>query len=265
MSGWLNPKLKIGRAKEHLDALRSEISAFMETQPYRSSAYDDAESGQYVIEVRIAPAIPHKIGLLAGDFISCLRASLDHLAWQLALLSTPTPFSRTCFPVCEIYDTTGGTEGFFCSVTKDIPPRAVDIIRELQPYQSGGAFQLSHLWRLNKLWNIEKHRKIPTIGSITENILTTQIGVKAEIGQVNDCHTIKIPLSEKSKVRFNPQPAVELQFGGEAEGITITTTDLFGIYDFIGDKVLPRFEGFFPKEEPRGQTGILKVFERYRR
>lgn len=265
MAGLLNPKLKVGRAKEHLDALRGEISTFEKSEPYRVSTYDDMESGKYVVEIRVAPNIPDQIGLLAGDFICCLRASLDYLAWQLALLTTPTPFGNTCFPICGTYDMTGGTEGYILSVTKDIPSKAVSIIRELQPYQSGDAYRLTHLWRLNSLWNIEKHRRIPIVGSITDDVLTTRAGVKAEIGEINDCHTIKIPLSAKSQSRLNPKPPFELQFGGEAEGVLVTTADLFTMYDFVSDKVMPRFVGLLPENEPRGQGGIQQVFRLHRR
>ena len=265
MPTMVNPKLKVRRAKEHLHALREEVSAFEKSEPYRVSAHDDVENGKYVVEIRINQDIPDNIGLLAGDFICCLRASLDYLAWQLALLTTNAPFHDTCFPICSSYDINGGTEGYICSVTKNIPPEAVSVIRDLQPYRSGDAYQFTHLWRLDRLWNIEKHRRIPILGSITGNVLTTRLGIEAEIGEVDDCHTITIPLSEKPYVRLDPHPAVELQFGGESEGVIVTTADLFAIYDFVSDKVVPRFARFLPKDEPRGQGGIQRVFQPYRR
>lgn len=265
MPTMVNPKLKLGRAKEYLDALREEVAAFEKSQPYRISAHDDAERGKYVVEIRINSDIPDAIGLLAGDFICCLRASLDYLAWQLALLTTDSPFDGTCFPICESYDIKGGTEGYICSVTKDIPSEVVRIMRDLQPYQSGDAYQFSHLWRLNKLWNIDKHRRIPILGSITDNVLTTRIGVEAEVGELDDCHTITVALADKPYVRFDPHPAVKLQFGGESEGVVVTTSDLVTIYEFVSDKVMPRFARFLSQDEPRGYGGILRTVQLFRR
>jgi hypothetical protein len=260
----VNPRLKVGRAKEHLDGLRAEVAVFGKSSPFRVSAHDDTEKGKYVVEVRISRDLPDTIGLLAGDFICCLRASLDYLAWQLALLTTNDPFHDTCFPICDRYDINGGTEGYICSVTKNIPSDAVSIIRELQPYQSGDAYNLTYLWRLDRLWNIEKHRRIPIIGSITGDVLTTRIGIEAEIGELDDCHTVTIPLSEKPYVRLDPSPSVELQFGGEREGVIVTVTDLAEIFEFVSEKVMPRFAGFLPKDEPRGQGGIQRVLRPYR-
>ena len=60
-------------------------------------------------------------------------------------------------------------------------------------------------------------------------------------------------------MHFDPYPSVELQFGGDEEGVTLTTNDMLAIYEFVSCNVLPRFARFFPKREARADGGIEKV------
>jgi hypothetical protein len=80
------------------------------------------------LEMGVAPS---EILLLLGDFAYCLRSSLDHLAWQLALLSGDEPPSRTQFPSIGAPDREG--QKTFRRFTKGIPTEALDIIRTFQP------------------------------------------------------------------------------------------------------------------------------------
>jgi len=255
-----NADLKLGRAKVHFDALSPEVSAFEKSKPYRITSKDDTENGTHVIKIEISTEVPDNIGLLAGDFISCLRASLDYLAWDLALITTTTPFKDTCFPIRGIYDGKGATERYISKVTQDIPSNAVTIIRNLQPYCSGSAYRLTHLWRLNKLWNIDKHRRIPIIGSMSGEFLKLPIGTEAQVGEVDNCHTLTIPLSAKRYMRFDPNPSVRLNFGGDEEEVAVTVDDLLSMYEFVSQNVMPRFARLFPKRKAMRRSGLQKVF-----
>jgi len=62
-----------------------------------------------------------------------------------------------------------------------------------------------------------------------------------------NCIVDRMPLSLKDKVHFNPESPVEVTFGGDhTSGITERFADLIGIYNFIANEVLPRFDRFFP-------------------
>src|SRR5206468_6152572 len=85
-----NVNLKIARAKEHLGALKREILLFKKSKPCATTTKGEVENlgGQTrsaSFSLTIKPA-PRRAGIIAGDFATCLRTSLDHLAWQLALL-----------------------------------------------------------------------------------------------------------------------------------------------------------------------------------
>ena len=49
VSRLLNPKLKIVRAKEHLDALNRGVLAFSKSKPYRIFTNSDLHRGKYIV------------------------------------------------------------------------------------------------------------------------------------------------------------------------------------------------------------------------
>lgn len=119
-------------------------------------------------------------------------------------------------------------------------------MKSLQPYNSGNAFKLTHLWRLNRLWNIDKHRHIilhAVILDIKFDNLPAAMSPIMEI--VGDYGVMRFPLASKPYVKLNPPPKLSVQFGHEAEGIILEMRDFFEMYEYIRDKVIPRFTGFF--------------------
>lgn len=83
MRGLADPCLKTARAKEHLDDLRERLHTFREDQPITVSREDDAESQKHIIRLKVKD-IPEKFALVVGDFLYCVRSSLDQLVFALA-------------------------------------------------------------------------------------------------------------------------------------------------------------------------------------
>jgi hypothetical protein len=52
-----------------------------ESEPYGISAEDDLNAGKHILTITLDDP-PFAVALIAGDFVYCLRSSLDHLAWQ---------------------------------------------------------------------------------------------------------------------------------------------------------------------------------------
>jgi hypothetical protein len=159
MPSLFDPDLKIQWAKRHLDVLTEYVIKFQAENHYTLTTEEDAANGLFIITTRV----PHNdmvftIALIMGDFVNCLRSSLDHLAWQLALYGGRTPTRDTCFPICE--RDTIDVQVKIAKSTFGFPDEAVSTIKSLQPYKSGEDFKISHLWRLNLLWNIDKHRHL---------------------------------------------------------------------------------------------------------
>ena len=95
------PRLKLSRAREHLLVLNEEIHVFIQSNTPTVKARK-SQDGAYLATVYFTSP-PTRLGILAADVFQTLRASLDYLAWELALLNNPhrDPYDLTEFPICK--------------------------------------------------------------------------------------------------------------------------------------------------------------------
>jgi hypothetical protein len=244
---------KIDRAKVHLDALSQAVESWRKTQTDCLFFQDDIERGEHIIEFR--PPISDKdveMALIAGDFVCCLRASLDHLAWQLAASANPgtVPSKRIAFPI--IGENTLDTQIAFTKMTFGIPEEAVYTIRSLQPYHGGDAYRHKFLWILNTLWNIDKHRSIAMHSLVTEIRLHVSSAMPIRCDRFDDHMKMVFNLTDKSNIKFQPMPPPEVNFGDEKEGVKVTVEGLRTIYEAVRNEIIPAFAGFFPQSKGIG-------------
>jgi hypothetical protein len=252
-------RFKVEWAKKHLDSLGALVTVLENTGGNRITTYDDTERGLYVIKIQHLPEVEgFRIILTIGDFICSLRASLDHLAWQLALLSTPQPSNELTFPIFE--KSTVDTQVRMAKITFGIPEGAIAIMKAMQPYHAGNDYKSTHLWRLNKIWNIDKHRhitgfqEIPNTWEINFSGFDATKDAPLETQQINNQTIMCLPIRLKEKVRFNPDVKVEFEINESSEGIVIGYKDLVDMYEFVDKTVFPAFASFFPEPEVPGET-----------
>jgi hypothetical protein len=240
-----NIKFKLKRAKTHLDALDVEITKFAKTKTYSFSSEDDAERGEYVLTITPNDAEPLPCTVVAGDFICCLRSSLDYLVYQLASLSGKIPGSEISFPVFG--EDSLDTQLRITRKTYGVPDAAVIIIKSLQPYNSGNAYKSTHLWRLNKLWNIDKHRHLP-LHSVFSHVAFPRVpqnmAPRPEILNDGSTYRLRFPAAAKPYIDLKPRISTDVQFGDEREGVAVLPKDFRDMYEFVRNKVIPRFAGF---------------------
>ena len=245
MPSLFDPNLKLQWAKKHLDEFASEALIVQELNSPKISTEDDTENGWYIIRIEsFHDARVLQTALMAGDFILNLRACLDHLAWQLALLGGTIPGTEICFPICERDNS--DARKLIGRSTGGMPADAISVVKSFQPYHAGNDYRSTHLWRLNKLWNIEKHRHV-TPHSILPEWQFKMSGVE-KIGneQIDNCTIIRVPLADKGKVEFNPDCRSKLTIYDRDEGFDLSLNDLTEMYDFVAITVFPDFARFFP-------------------
>lgn len=240
-------QMKLGRAYEHLDQLKREVTAFIKSNPYTETRYDNPEKAGHIIRVE-QHISPDPIGVLIGEFAYCIRSSLDHLAWQLALLTTDKPSRLTAFPIES--ECPRPSNKSFNEKIASIPPEALKVIDALQPYHSQATIKSHPLWQINRLCNLDKHQVIP-ISYIDFRVAIFGV-TQARRRDVQHTTEIVVPLSEKDQVEFHVD--VTGVVFGEAIDVTDGATDfeigldgLSAIYQFIRYDAVPRFEIFFPK------------------
>jgi|SRR5580698_1276118 hypothetical protein len=237
-------KMKARRADEHFQSLERELAKWS-AKTHAISEKTDFERAVHVVTITISPT-PEIIPMLFGDFVCCLRSSLDQLAWRLAHLPPKRTFSRTQqrqinFPIFEERSSTyNDRRGLF-------PAAVADIVDTFQPYLRGTAFRDDPLWQLNELWNLDKHRtsSIPpyniSLGYaddflhrfVRHNRLTYDLEV-----------AIPLFIAWTRKVDLKPTLTVEILFG-ETNTLELSINRLREINNFVRNEVIPRFTGFF--------------------
>jgi hypothetical protein len=242
-----DPELNLRWAKNHLQLLDERVSALKSSYSPKITTENDVSNGWYIVRIQYPPDKPIlEIVLTVGDFVCRLRACLDHLAWQLATLTTApdVPGNHICFPITERDSLE--TQLKIVKSTYGIPDEAVAIMKSFQPYNAGDLYKTSHLWRLNKLWNIDKHRHIGHHAIISdESLRVNDPNPQVKFEDIDNYGIVKIPLALKDKVQFNPTPGYELRFGTATDELDIGVDDLFDIHQFVADTVLPAFARFF--------------------
>lgn len=241
MSGLADPYLKLNWAKRHLEALDAELEAFHKTNPCRLSHKDDIEGNRHLLVVEL-PDIPDPISLMCGDAFYCMRSCLDQLVWRLAKITAPIP-GKTQFP---IFDRWGkDEERSFANCLSGVPGDAISIIRELQP-ASGSAPKETHLlWRLNAMCNLDKHRRIPANGCEVMIHLPNARPGAVGMETLENGAVLSVPLARKRELDLYPEISFQVIFGDVTGGVRVGPRDVRDIYQFISDRVLPRFVPFF--------------------
>lgn len=101
MADLTGPRAKLGRADEHLRSIDAELRRVTMEQTESSYITFWRDESWYIVRADPLPPLPLRIALLAGDCLNNLRATLDHLVWQLVLREGQNPEGRQCFPLCE--------------------------------------------------------------------------------------------------------------------------------------------------------------------
>ena len=161
------PRAKVKRAKTQLGALYEDSQRFFTKNPNIIAATEfDKKAGNYPIRVKGCPSeLPEQWSVIIGEITHDLRSALDLLAWQLALLETPTPYDKMAFPIYSVGRSRSkssfwGERGKGPTCLKSIHRRYWARIEAFQPYKGGHGYSHSPLFLLHELNNADKHRLI---------------------------------------------------------------------------------------------------------
>lgn len=159
------PRLKVERAKSHLDSLISLSS------PLSKELYEITVSRERTVAILAKPdcfdvtfrpkkPIPEFFALIIGDAVHNLRASLDHWAAALVSETTGNPVdTRVYFPFYGEGKKFESAKGY--KPIKQAAPDVADFIGdEIKPGFDGDR----NLWSITDLDNVDKHNFIlPTV------------------------------------------------------------------------------------------------------
>lgn len=249
--------MKLLRAEEHLEALRVECSAYLDSRPFEpvSQAQSESDNPWMVWKVNHPP--PLRLSILLGDLLHNLRSSLDHIAWQLVLDNGGTPGKSTSFPILPKKKSSPP------KIAGGISAKAAALVEELQPYNNTeGAPKEDPLHVLSILNNIDKHREfniaVLNVSEVIEMHLLTadskgiymtlqfpdHVGKDKPITEGAIVARPPFPANENQKWVFGVESRLGLQEARELEHIQ--SPPLFemaeNLLGYVRDTVVPSFE-----------------------
>jgi hypothetical protein len=250
MPGLLDPYLKLGRAKVHLEALDVELKRFIRKgKPYAFDRYDDLAKQRHVLRFKHND-VPDTPCLIVGDALYCMRSALDQLLWSLSKLTITSPPTTVQFPIFGHVPRSKKVIKRFRDQVIGVPDKAIDEIKSFQPYHRGASYKAHPLWRLNAMCNLDKHRRIPANGGEILVHVPPGTAKLVTIESLDDCLIMSIPIAYKAKLQLDPRVTVTVNFGQgdptiDPDSLVENRDGLWEIHNFVGNYVLPRFVRFF--------------------
>src|ERR1700722_10023534 len=94
---------KLERANHHISDLKSAVSKFLNSGPYKTVGYIDSDGRPTYCVANVSP-IDHIIPVIVGDAIQNLRAALDYISCSLWSRTNSGECKRVYFPVASASD-----------------------------------------------------------------------------------------------------------------------------------------------------------------
>lgn len=253
------PRAKYDRAMEHLGVLDSNSVRFVATEPYYVTGDFDSKERGFVLRFRQREPIPLIFSTTVGDVIHNFRSALDHAAWLIASRSIPLQelwkedvARKVSFPIVQTTDELKGQW-----IWPRIEDDAKAVLEELQPYHAEDGATSHPFWRLNKLWNVDKHRVLHggfaridlsslsfRPGAIDIDSFPHEVEWRLLTGTVEDGTEIAVvrfqgaPEPYEVTLRMAGQPKAELIFGAMGLGFALSVHDFLVIAGHVNQALI---------------------------
>jgi hypothetical protein len=164
-------RVKIDRARFHIDEMKESIRVFIDRSPFKVQAeiHGEPPSEEAVFVAEANPefeGVPLGITLIAGEVVHQLRSALDHLVWQLVVVNTgqAPQGTKSGFPIFR--DAAGYAQRAQAMIV-GVSAQASARIEAAQPFHAGADAEKVVTWALHELSNTDKHRMIPATTTYT--------------------------------------------------------------------------------------------------
>lgn len=201
-------RVKIERAKEHVENLHATAKAALEGNLYRVSIEPDTEPRQAIACIRGGP-IPARWSTITADAIHNLRTALDYL-WRGVWNPRGTPTRRR--DQFTVFANADEFEARFRRAQQGAPQATVALLREIKPYQGGN----NALYDLIRADDSDKHHTIALVCcSLSE--------VRIDISRAFAARNLPIPENPVLYLRpIAPHTFVPLKDGAPLGSFTVT-------------------------------------------
>jgi hypothetical protein len=192
------PKLKIRRAKQHINELWRSVEKFMHDRPFRIVIQHRPKLGEYLIVTKRYRLIPDSWSLIIGDAVHNLWSALDLTIYAMASDRAPDPH-ELMFPfVREEKNLVGRIES---TQVNFAGTQVVEYIRWLKPYRDGHPI-LNGIFRLDAR---DKHRLLILTAQILDfnpTLLRALIPGSPEVRFPDPMGTLRFPHPDEDEVQL---------------------------------------------------------------
>jgi hypothetical protein len=163
-------QIKMDRAQAHAHELDKAFWGAFPRGACKTTVEVHDEGRRHVYLADHPPAPDPVWGAIAGDAIHNLRSALDHLAYQLVLLSGGQPTNSTAFPILNRPPRKWCGRRELPVISGGIPEVVRELLDSIQPYQRRYPHDLDALRDLD---NIDKHKVIVAVSTASRAHGTT--------------------------------------------------------------------------------------------
>lgn len=212
---------RLERAREHLANLEGQIASFRDDQSARFEI--DLVPGTQKLRIganRRAAAPPPIFRILIGEIVYNLRAALDYLVYELAILDSGSSKSGTQFPIEQTAKGFADRRRRFLNGLTDDHVAAIE---RLQPYAGS-----EWAGRLASLSNPDKHRHLTATASLNDARFRVH-AVKPGTSPPHPTTRVFAGVQGRDElldVHVDPDVSVEIAFDDEAETNVLETLGL---------------------------------------
>jgi hypothetical protein len=202
--------LKIARAKEHFEALGTELLAWAQSGSMRIVKETAEEGRVHRVFVEPVAELPlERWALIAGDCVHNLRSALDSLPYEIAVMQTgqnPPPDEKLLqFPI--VTDPTGFQNQIHR--IKTLSPAVRNAIEAVQPYNRPHPELPPLLQLLSFFNNQDKHRTLNVVVASTHRATVEM--TDAQPSSVTACRAAILGKTEILSFMMDP-PAPNLEY-----------------------------------------------------
>ena len=257
---------KLGRAYEHLEIVERTIERFLKMKPCRlvgkydrEPPFENGEEVLYRFTMDAPAKPPSELSFQIGDFLTNLRATLDHLVFAIAIRHTNGDLGKwerdVSFPIYHDARRFAAKRGKLVNV---LPLDVLALIEKLQPYYGRRTVDKRHaLFALEDLVNRDKHRTILVVSAFAVGNYFVHVEGGEANGSIGMYGTraydhgaeVVAPIitaqSPEPKVRMDPEPTPDVAFGeiGPLSGKAVRHL-LYVMANHVRNVVFPGLEGF---------------------
>ena len=162
---------KMYRARHHYIELQDELVEYYTGVPGTFEEGPGSRPDNPAILFRENKPIPRKFALILGDALQCMRSSLDYLIFELVEARGKPHHRNNQFLIAStVEEYRKCIRGHYLD---GISVEARAKIEEFQPFMSGDPVT-HHLAVLNKLVNINKHRRVILTNFVSQTLAPTR-------------------------------------------------------------------------------------------